>query len=62
MAGVIVAAALFVGSQSGWDSLGTGGINQSLLPKVGEVAPNFETRDVFGNPVRLSSTAAARSG
>ncbi|MDF3039523.1 MAG: alkyl hydroperoxide reductase/Thiol specific antioxidant/Mal allergen [Thermomicrobiales bacterium] len=54
VAGVIVAAALFVGSQSGWESIGTGGINQSLLPKVGQVAPDFETEDVFGNPVRLS--------
>jgi peroxiredoxin len=54
VAGIIVAAALFVGSQSGWDSIGTGGVNQSLLPKVGEVAPDFETHDVFGNAVRLS--------
>lgn len=54
VAAAIVTAALFVGSRSGWESIGTGGINQSLLPKVGEVAPDFETEDVFGNPVRLS--------
>jgi peroxiredoxin len=54
VAGIIVAAALLVGAQSGWESIGTGGINQSLLPKVGQVAPEFETEDVFGNPVRLS--------
>ena len=54
VAGVIVAAALFVGARSGWDAIGTGGVNQSLLPKVGEIAPDFETEDVFGNPVRLS--------
>ena len=51
---LIVAAALAIGARSGWDSIGSGGINQSLLPKVGEVAPDFETEDVFGNPVRLS--------
>jgi len=51
---LIVAAALAIGAKSGWDSIGSGGINQSLLPKVGEVAPDFETEDVFGNPVRLS--------
>jgi peroxiredoxin len=54
VAGIIVAAALFVGAQSGWESIGTRGVNQSLLPKVGQVAPEFETEDVFGNPVRLS--------
>src|SRR5215213_3304818 len=54
VATLIVAAALTIGARSGWDSIGSGGINQSLLPKVGEVAPDFETEDVFGNPVRLS--------
>lgn len=54
VAAVIVAAALFVGARSGWGAIGTGGVNQTLLPKVGDVAPDFETRDVFGNPVRLS--------
>ena len=54
VATLIVAAALMIGARSGWDSIGSGGINQTLLPKVGEVAPDFETKDVFGNPVRLS--------
>ena len=54
VAALIVAAALAIGARSGWDSIGSGGINQSLLPKVGEVAPDFETEDLFGNPVRLS--------
>jgi cytochrome c biogenesis protein CcmG, thiol:disulfide interchange protein DsbE len=54
VATLIVAAALAIGARSGWDSIGSGGINQTLLPKVGEVAPDFETEDVFGNPVRLS--------
>lgn len=51
---LIVAAALAIGARSGWDSIGSGGINQRLLPKVGEVAPDFETEDLFGYPVRLS--------
>jgi peroxiredoxin len=54
VAALIVAAALAIGARSGWDSIGSGGINQHLLPKVGEVAPDFQTEDVFGNPVRLS--------
>jgi cytochrome c biogenesis protein CcmG, thiol:disulfide interchange protein DsbE len=54
VAALIVATALAIGARSGWDSIGSGGINQSLLPKVGEVAPDFETEDLFGNPVRLS--------
>jgi peroxiredoxin len=51
---VILVAALAIGAKSGWESIGTGGINRSLLPKVGDVAPDFETEDVFGNSVRLS--------
>ena len=62
VAALIIAAALANGAKSGWDSIGSGGINQSLLPKVGEVAPDFETEDVFGNPVRLSRSVDSRSG
>lgn len=51
---VIVLAAAFVGVNSGWESIGQGGINRTLLPKVGEPAPDFTTEDVFGNPVSLS--------
>ncbi len=54
VAAILIAAALLVGERSGWNSIGAGGINQRLLPKVGEVAPDFQTSDVFGNPVRLS--------
>jgi cytochrome c biogenesis protein CcmG/thiol:disulfide interchange protein DsbE len=54
VAAVIIMAALAIGAQSGWESIGTGGVNQSLLPKVGDIAPDFVTEDVFGNPVRLS--------
>jgi peroxiredoxin len=54
VAAIIVAVVIASGARLGWDSIGQGGINQQLLPKVGEVAPDFEALDVFGNPVRLS--------
>lgn len=50
----IVAGAWYLGGQQGWNAVGSGGVNQQLLPKVGEVAPDFTTEDVFGNPVSLS--------
>jgi len=51
----IVVAAWFVGGRSGFESIGDGGINQRLLPKVGEVAPDFEVWDATGHTtVRLS--------
>ena len=54
---LIIAIAWGIGGRAGWDAIGQGGINQSLLPKVGEKAPEFLTEDVFGNPVRLSDFA-----
>jgi peroxiredoxin len=51
---VIMVAAVLIGGREGWDSIGEGGINRTLLPKVGSVAPDFVTEDVYGNPVRLS--------
>ncbi len=54
VAAIIILAALATGSTSGWSSIGTGGINQRLLPKVGSIAPDFQTEDVYGNPVSLS--------
>ena len=50
----IVVPAWVVAGRADLDSIGRGGINQRLLPKVGQVAPDFETEDVFGNKVRLS--------
>jgi len=50
---IVVAAWWMVGG-SDFNSLGKGGVNSDLLPKVGEVAPDFATEDVFGRPVRLS--------
>ncbi len=54
IAAVIVAVAWFIGGQAGWDDIGRGGGFQSVLPKVGDPAPDFLTEDVFGTPVRLS--------
>jgi peroxiredoxin len=54
LAVAIVAAAWIVSEQAGFDTIGQGGINQPLLPKVGDVAPDFVTEDLLGNEVRLS--------
>src|SRR5581483_9054569 len=50
----IVAAAWWFGGRAGFQSIGQGGVNARLLPKVGDVAPDFETSDALGNRVRLS--------
>lgn len=50
----IMVAAVLIGGREGWNTIGEGGVNRSLLPKVGSVAPDFVTEDVYGNPVRLS--------
>ena len=50
----ILIATWALGVRSGFDTIGRGGVNQSLLPKVGEVAPDFTTEDILGNPVSLS--------
>src|SRR6266545_5014960 len=49
----IVAAAWFVGGREGFGQIGQGGMNLSLLPKVGQSAPDFVTTivDLQGNPV-----------
>lgn len=54
IAGAIVAGAWLLGARSGFDTIGQGGINQRLLPKIGDPAPDFVAYDVFGSPVRLS--------
>jgi peroxiredoxin len=53
----IIAAAVVIGARAGWDTIGAGGINQQVLPKVGAGAPDFVTEDVYGNPVSLSQFA-----
>jgi peroxiredoxin len=50
----IVGAAWFVGGREGFGQIGTGGINQELLPKAGEAAPDFTVYDLRGQPVSLS--------
>ena len=54
MALAIVAGAWVIGGRQGFDQLGLGGVNSSLLPKVGDVAPDFFTILSDGRIVRLS--------
>src|SRR3954470_20996580 len=54
LAVAIIVTAVLIGGREGWESIGEGGVNRSLLPKVGSIAPDFVTEDVYGNPVRLS--------
>jgi cytochrome c biogenesis protein CcmG/thiol:disulfide interchange protein DsbE len=54
VAAVIIAATIAIGARADWQTIGGAGVNSSLLPKVGEVAPDFATEDVYGTPVRLS--------
>ena len=51
----IVVAAWFVTGRQGIDSLGQGGVNQRILPRVGEPAPDITVTDILGNQVTLSS-------
>ncbi|MER3437309.1 MAG: cytochrome C biogenesis protein [Chloroflexota bacterium] len=50
----ILVAAWFVSGKAGLDQLGRGGINQKLLPRPGEPAPDFTAVDIHGNIVSLS--------
>lgn len=50
----IVGSAWFVGERQGWSDIGRGGINATLLPKVGEPAPELFTMSSSGEPVLLS--------
>jgi peroxiredoxin len=52
---VIIAGTWLIGGREGFSQIGRGGVNQSLLPKVGEVAPDFTAYDVNGNVVSLSN-------
>jgi peroxiredoxin len=51
---LIVAAAWGIGGRQGFDRIGAGGQNLRLLPKIGEVAPDFVAPTVDGQLVRLS--------
>jgi cytochrome c biogenesis protein CcmG, thiol:disulfide interchange protein DsbE len=50
----IIGAAWFVGDRQGWATIGGGGVNATLLPRVGEPAPELFTLHVDGSPVLLS--------
>ena len=50
----IVTGAWYVGGRQGFDQIGRGGMNRSLLPKVGQAAPDFATVLSDGRLVRLS--------
>jgi peroxiredoxin len=54
LAVLIVGAAWYVGAQQGWDQIGRGGVNRSLLPKVGEAAPDLVALDADGEVMALS--------
>jgi len=51
---IVVGAWFVAGGNAGLAGLGQGGVNQRLLPKVGETAPDFATKDLLGRTVRLS--------
>ncbi|MBA2598813.1 MAG: TlpA family protein disulfide reductase [Chloroflexia bacterium] len=52
---VLVAAAWYIGNWQGFEQIGKGGVNLSLLPKIGQIAPDFVTLTAAdGRPVRLS--------
>jgi len=55
MALAIVVAAWFLAGRQGLDSLGQGGVNQKLLPRAGEVAPDITVTNILGEEVALSS-------
>lgn len=51
---VIAAAAYWLAGSAGIGDLGAGGMNQDLLPKIGEEAPDFAAVSSDGRIVRLS--------
>lgn len=54
MAIVIVVASWYLGAQQGWNQVGQGGINRTLLPKVGEPAPDLAALGTEGETILLS--------
>lgn len=50
----IVGAAWLIGERQEWTEIGRGGINATLLPKVGEPAPELFTMSSTGEPILLS--------
>lgn len=54
VAATILVAAWFVAGRAGLDDVGRGGINASILPKVGDEAPDFIAVSPTGEVVQLS--------
>jgi peroxiredoxin len=54
MALAIVVGAWIIGGRQGFDQIGFGGVNSTLLPKVGDEAPDFFTVLSDGRVARLS--------
>jgi peroxiredoxin len=52
---VIVLAAWFLAGRQGLGDLGQGGVNQKLLPREGDVAPDITITNILGEQVTLSS-------
>jgi thiol-disulfide isomerase/thioredoxin len=52
---LIIVAAWYIAGQQGIGDLGKGGVNQKLLPRAGDQAPDFTVTDLLGNQVSLSS-------
>ncbi|MBX3071731.1 MAG: TlpA family protein disulfide reductase [Thermomicrobiales bacterium] len=53
-AAAILVGGWFVAGKAGLDTMGRGGMNQNLLPKVGDEAPDFTTVSLRGEIVSLS--------
>jgi peroxiredoxin len=51
----IVVAAWALAGRQGINDLGQGGVNQRLLPREGDIAPDITITDVLGQRVALSS-------
>lgn len=54
LAVAIVGATWFIGDRQGWTTIGQGGVNAKLLPRVGEPAPELVTISTDGDLVVLS--------
>ena len=55
IAGALVVGAWFAVGRTGLETVGEGGVNRQLLPRVGEVAPDIEVTEVLtGGRLRLS--------
>ncbi|CAN5745587.1 hypothetical protein BH23CHL5_BH23CHL5_11490 [soil metagenome] len=54
LAAAILVTAWFVAGRAGLDTVGTGGINAQLLPRIGEPAPDFTAVGLGGEIISLS--------